>query len=188
MNHHDHCLLCGSFEGIIIQCTASSTLDMIRERTLKGPVAYAAVMEWTSPILPVCRPCLQQLRRLKPNFYRRKKNRNVPLKKQFLPLDAILLQTLVPGLTRHYDLRTRMRMRRALSLPGNLYSRLFEAIPHVLPPASETEPPVAATLTKWWEYNLMTEFFAHKSCARLLRVIGSSTPTTGLMSSTPCDE
>ena len=188
MNHHDHCLLCGSFEGTIIQCTASATLDMIRERTLRGPVAYPAVMEWTSPILPVCRPCLQQLRRLKPNFYRRKKNRSVPLKKQLLPLDAILLQTLVPGLTRHYDLRTRMRMRRALSLPGNLYSKLFEAIPHVLPPASGNEPPAIEVLRPWWNYNLQTEFFAHKSCARLLRVIGSSTQTTGSTSSTPYDE
>ena len=181
MNHHDHCLLCGSYEGMIVQCTAHTILDMIRERALKGPVAFKAIMEWTSPILPVCRPCLQQLRRLKPNFYRRKKNQSIPFKKQLLPLDAILLQTIVPGLTRHHDLRTRMRMRRALSHPGNLYSRLFEAIPSILPLPSESEPPAIEILAPWWRYNLKTEFFAHKSCARLMRVIGSSTLETGSM-------
>ena len=181
---HQFCLLCGTCEGLIAPFSTPYIVEMITERTLPGPVAYKAATECQLPVISLCRPCLHHLRRLKPNFHRRRRNSTVPFRKQMLPLDSMLIQTVVPGLTRHHDLRTRTRMKRALSQVGNLYSRLFEATEAIL--TTPTRQPMS--LRPWWQYNLRTEFFAHKSSARLMRLTGSSTPETGSRSSTPCAE
>jgi hypothetical protein len=51
----------------------------------------------------------------------------------------------------------------ALTTPGNSYSRSFEALQTLLR---------ANRLQQWWEHNLQTEFFSHKSTARLIRKSG----------------
>jgi hypothetical protein len=163
---------------MITQCATAQILEMITERTLVGPVVHKAATTWAQPVMPLCRPCLHHLRRLKPNFRRRRRNSVHVFRKQMLPLDSMLIQTIVPGVTRHHDLRTRTRMKRALSQTGNLYCKLFEAVATILAaPESSSNTPQA--MHPWWEYNLRTEFFAHKSSARLIRLIGSSTPETG---------
>jgi hypothetical protein len=75
--------------------------------------------------------CFHQLRRIKP----RQKDR------QPLPLDAAVLQTIVPGTMRQQDSRTRERICAALRTPGNAYSRTFEALTSLLdqPPPMTTE-------------------------------------------------
>jgi hypothetical protein len=101
----------------------------------------------------ICRLCFHQLKRRK----------RVSAKKQPLPLDATLLQTIIPGYMRQQDSRTRERMCTALTTPGNSYSRSFEALQTLLR---------ANRLQQWWEHNLQTEFFSHKSTARLIRKSG----------------
>ena len=104
-----------------------------------------------------CRLCFHQLKR---------SGRKGGRKKQPLPMDATLLQTIVPGHMRQQDSRTRERMCAALRTPGNSYSRSFEAIRALL-----VEQP-HLTLSRWWKHNLRTEFFSHKATAKLLRKSG----------------
>jgi hypothetical protein len=98
-----------------------------------------------------------------------------------LPLDMAILQMMVPGVMRQQDQRTTARMLSALTRVGNLYYKVFEALDSLL--VSEKD-----RLASWWEYNLSTEFFAHKASARLMRLSGLSTRGTGLMLSTPSGE
>ena len=79
-------------------------------------------MAWDQPTVCACRTCFHQLRRIKP----RQKDR------QPLPLDAAVLQTIVPGTMRQQDSRTRERICIALRTPGNAYSRTFEAMTSLL--------------------------------------------------------
>ena len=80
-----------------------------------------------------------------------------------LPLDAVLLQLLMPGSVKQQDARTRQRMFSALRSTGNAYSMSFEPLRGLL--ATDA----SSILHGWWEYNLCTEYFAHKHTARLLR-------------------
>lgn len=175
----NHCLLCGTCDCPIVFHATPPILEMISERTLPGPVVHKAALGWTDAAMPVCRPCLHHLRRLKPNFRRRRRGSCVPFRKQMLPLDSVLIQTIVPGVTRHHDLRTRTRMKKALSQDGNIYSKLFEAVATILA-VPESSSRTHLCMRPWWQYNLKTEFFAHKSSARLIRQCdGSSTQETG---------
>jgi hypothetical protein len=83
-----------------------------------------------------------------------------------LPLDAVILQMMMPGLPRRQDTRTKIRIHMALRSSGNAYSWTFEAINTLL------QQPREEHLRSWWDYNLQTEFFAHKHTARLLRHCG----------------
>ena len=103
-----------------------------------------------------CRLCFHQLRR---------RTKGMQRNKQPLPLDATLLQAIIPSNTRQEDSRTRERMCAALRLPGNSYSNSFEAVQRLLPTTGQTQ----TLLRDWWEYNLRTEFFSHKTTARLAR-------------------
>jgi hypothetical protein len=150
-----HCLLCGSCSDLSLHAT-QATVDLIVQRYARGPLAYPAAVGWDKAHMCLCRPCFQQLRRTNGG-------KGVPRTKQPLPLDATLLQTVVPGLMRQQDARTRERMCGALRAPGNGYSRSFEAIRALM---REGEEPL---LSRWWEHNLRTEFFSHKATARLLR-------------------
>ena len=162
-----HCILCGN-PDLAPGCYPTRTItDMIKERYCRGPMVYPILMNWTLPTVNACRQCFHQLRR-------RKKG----ARKQPLPMDATLLQTLIPGLMRQQDSRTRDRMCAALTTPGNSYSRSFEALPNLLQ---------NRRLHRWWVHNLWTEFFSHKTTARLIRRAisrpqpgsGWSTPPTG---------
>jgi hypothetical protein len=131
--------------------------------------------------------CFHQLKRVKP----RRQD------KQPLPLDAAVLQTMVPGTMRQQDSRTRERICAALRTPGNAYSRVFEALGSLLhmeaeitgevavnqeesgesevQPQQTTSPQVVTTRTRmeaWWKYNLQTECFSHKAIARHVRRCG----------------
>lgn len=120
------CILCGT-------CTngqqqnhpihpTDTLMELVRSRACHGPIAWRALMAWDHPTVPVCRTCFHQLRRIKP----RRKDR------QPLPLDAAVLQTVVPGTMRQQDSRTRERICAALRTPGNAYSRAFEALASLL--------------------------------------------------------
>ena len=82
-----------------------------------------------------------------------------------LALDAVILQLLIPGSVKQQDARTRQRMHSALRSTGNAYSTIFEPLQGLL----RTD---VSVLHGWWEYNLRTEYFAHKHTARLLRHAG----------------
>ena len=84
-----------------------------------------------------------------------------------LPLDAVIMQLLVPGSVKQQDSRTRQRMHSALRSTGNAYSMSFEPLLALLREEEGSSP-----LMVWWEYNLRTEYFAHKHTARLLRHCG----------------
>ena len=105
--------------------------------------------------MTVCKACYQQLWRMKRG------------KVQMLPLDAVVLQMMIPGLPKRQDTRTRTRIQVALRRHGNVYSRAFEALDTLL------QRPREEHLDTWWEYNLRTQYFAHKHTARLLRHYGS---------------
>ena len=103
----------------------------------------------------LCKACYQQLWRMKRG------------RVKMLPLDAVVLQMMVPGLPRRQDTRTKIRIHAALRTSGNAYSRAFEPLYTML------QRPMGEQIGAWWEYNLRTEFFAHKHTARLLRHSGS---------------
>jgi hypothetical protein len=149
-----NCLLCGNPDPNPGFYPAKGITDLIKERCACGPLAYPTVMAWSeTQDMCVCRLCFHQLKRRK----------KASAKKQPLPLDATLLQTIIPGYMRQQDSRTRERMCVALTTPGNSYSHSFEALQTLL---RENR------LQRWWEHNLQTEFFSHKSTARLIRKSG----------------
>jgi hypothetical protein len=88
---------------------------LITERALPGPVAYAAATTWTGATTPACRHCLHQLRRHRPSSSRT----------QMLPLDACIMQAVIPGEMRQQDARTTTRILRALGNPGLFLFLLF---------------------------------------------------------------
>ena len=167
-----HCIMCGIPDQAPGSYKTETISDLIRERYSRGPLVYPTLMAWPLPTVCVCRQCFHQLKR-------RKRTST----KQPLPMDATLLQTLIPGHMRQQDSRTRERMCLALMTPGNSYSRSFGPLPTLLR---------THRLRQWWEHNLRTEFFSHKTTARLIRKAinrpqqssGSSTPPTGSTSST----
>jgi hypothetical protein len=75
-----------------------------------------------------------------------------------------------------------------LRMPGNAYSKTFEALSSLLPTNQEKEvendPETVNTLRQsttatkrkrmevWWNYNLKTECFSHKAIARHVRRCG----------------
>ena len=144
-----HCLLCGNPDPAPGSYLTHTIMDLVRERYAPGPLIYPMLLSRTEPTACVCRLCFHQLKR-------RKKT----TKKQPLPMDATLLQTLVPGHMRQQDSRTRERMCTALMTPGNSYSHSFEPLQTLL---------THDRLRRWWCHNLQTEFFSHKSTARLIR-------------------
>ena len=85
-------------------------------------MVWPAIMAWDQATVCACRMCFHQLRRVKP----RRQDR------QPLPLDAAVLQTMMPGTMRQQDSRTRERICAALRMPGNAYSRVFEALGSLL--------------------------------------------------------
>ena len=103
-----HCVLCGSPDVPVVQCPTAEMTALITERALPGPVAYAAATAWTEASIPACRHCLHQLRRHRPSSSRT----------QMLPLDACILQAVIPGEMRQQDARTTLRIIRALGNPG----------------------------------------------------------------------
>lgn len=144
-----HCLLCGINDPSHGSYPTPIIVGFIKDRYAPGPLIYREVLAWTEPTVCVCRLCFHQLRR-------RKKT----IKKQPLPMDATMLQSMIPGQMRQQDSRTRERMCTALTTPGNRYSHSFEGLRTLLLP----DP-----LHQWWSHNLQTEFFAHKNTARLIR-------------------
>ena len=153
------CILCGThILSDLSLHPAALIMDLVKERHSRGPVVYPVIMSWDQPQMCACRLCFHQLRR-------RTKTQDAS-KKQPLPLDATLIQTFIPGETRQQDSRTRNRMRMALRTPGNGYSKSFEAI-RLIMPENEHNP-----LKAWWDYNLQTEFFSHKTTAKLARKLG----------------
>ena len=147
-----NCLLCGNPDPSPGFYPAPVIKELIKERCASGPLAYPTVMGWDEEMC-ICRLCFHQLKRRK----------RATTKRQPLPLDATLLQTIIPGFMRQQDSRTRERMCMALTTPGNSYSRSFEALQTLLR---------ANRLQQWWEHNLQTEFFSHKTTARLIRKSG----------------
>ena len=148
-----HCVLCGSSCGDLSQHPSPSIVELVQHRYARGPLVYPVIMGWEEPQMPVCRLCFRvhQLRRTVKQKERR-----------LLPMDATVLQTIVPGQARQQDSRTRERMCAALRKPGNSYSKSFEVVRVLL----SNRPP---TLRLWWDLNLQTEFFVHKGTARVMR-------------------
>ena len=162
----DHCILCGNPDpdtGCYLTQPIKDMMqvvepdgnilhiltDMIQERCAKGPLVYPRVMQCQDSTTHVCRLCFQQLKRRKRSC-----------KRQLMPLDATLIQTIVPGFMRQQDSRTRERICAALTTPGNSYSHSFEVLRTLLQKDRHR---------RWWEYNLKTEFFSHKTIARVIR-------------------
>jgi hypothetical protein len=162
------CILCGGCSPHHPTHPTDTLKDLVRTRACSGPIVYPAIMAWDQPMVCACRLCFHQLRRVKP----RHKDR------QPLPLDAAVLQTVVPGTMRQQDSRTRDRICAALKTPGNAYSRTFEALLSLLQGASgenDTDAPAITTrdrMKTWWMYNLQTECFSHKAIARHVRRCG----------------
>ena len=153
---HTHCILCGihNLSELSLHPTPF-VVDLVKQRHVPGPIVFPAVTNWALPLVCACRLCFHQLRR------RVKANRP---QKQLLPMDATLLQTLIPGQMRQQDSRTKERMRSALRAHGNSYSTTFEALLQLVPKEGDQ-----SAMRAWWKYNLQTEFFSHKTTARLAR-------------------
>ena len=147
-----NCLLCGGSSELSLYPT-STMVELITQRYAHGPLVYPAAVGWGLPSMCSCRLCFHQLKR---------SGRKGGKKRQPLPMDATLLQTIVPGHMRQQDSRTRERMCLALRTPGNSYSRRFEAIRALLVEQPHLTP------SRWWERNLRTEFFSHKATAKHL--------------------
>jgi hypothetical protein len=161
----EYCLLCGNPDpapGCYLTKSIRDTIQVIapsiartlltspaQDRCTPGPLVFPRVMEYRDATMHVCRLCFQQLKR-----------RKAYGKRQQLPMDATLVQTVIPGFMRQQDSRTRERMCAALTSPGNIYSHSFEILRTLLRKDRHRQ---------WWEYNLRTEFFSHKTIARLVR-------------------
>ena len=170
------CILCGCTGPLHPLHPTDLLVNMVRTRACNGPIVYPAIMAWDQPTICACRLCFHQLKRVKPRHQDR----------QPLPLDAAVLQTVVPGTMRQQDSRTRERICTALKTPGNAYSKTFEALGNLLlnPPPTTAASAGAArqstavtTATRdrmevWWRYNLQTECFSHKAIARHVRRCG----------------
>ena len=150
-----HCLLCGDTHPTNSPHPSDRVRTLITQRACPGPVVYPAAMEWKGESMLICKACYQQLWRMKRG------------KVQMLPLDAVILQMMMPGLPKRQDTRTKIRIHGALRNSGNAYSKTFEVLDTLL------QRPMGEHLSAWWEYNLRTEYFAHKHTARLLRHSGS---------------
>ena len=150
-----HCLLCGDTHPSNSPHPSDRVKALITQRACPGPIVYPAALEWKDECMTMCKACYQQLWRMKRG------------KVQMLPLDAVVLQMMIPGLPRRQDTRTKIRIHAALRKTGNVYSQTFEAFGPIL------QRPREEQLDAWWEYNLRTEYFAHKHTARLLRHSGS---------------
>ena len=149
-----HCLLCGDTHPTNSEHPSDRVKALVTQRACPGPIAYPATMAWEGETANLCKACYQQLWRMKRG------------KVQMLPLDAVILQMMMPGLPRRQDTRTKARIHAALRSSGNAYSQTFEALDILLQQSREDQ------LRAWWEYNLCTEFFASKHTARLLRHSG----------------
>ena len=149
------CLLCGDTHPTNTSHPSERVKALISQRACPGPIAYPATMAWEGGSMNVCKACYQQLWRMKRG------------KTQMLPLDAVVLQMMMPGLPRRQDTRTKIRIHTALRSSGNTYCQTFEALDTML------QRPQEDHLSAWWDYNLRTEFFASKHTARLLRHSGS---------------
>ena len=155
------CVLCGESNPNHPLQPTDTLLDLIHTRACRGPIVYPIIMAWDQPTICVCRPCFLQLRRVKPRRVDR----------QPLPLDAAVLQTIIPGTMRQQDSRTRERICRALTKTGNAYSKTFEALSSLLE-RGDTAPTTRDRLGVWWKYNLQTECFSHKAVAKHVRRCG----------------
>ena len=149
-----HCLLCGDTHLTNSPHPSDRIKALILQKVCPGPIVYPAAMAWEEGSMNLCKACYQQLWRTRRG------------KVQMLPLDAVILQMMMPGLPRRQDTRTKIRIHMALRSSGNAYSWTFEAINTLL------QQPREEHLRSWWDYNLQTEFFAHKHTARLLRHCG----------------
>jgi hypothetical protein len=148
-----HCLLCGDTPPTNTQHHSERIKDLVRQKACHGPIVYPAAIGWEEETMSICKPCYQQLWRMK--------------RGTMLPLDATVLHMMMPGLQKRQDTRTRVRIHAALRTSGNAYSQSFEALTILL------QRPQEEMVDAWWKYNLQTEFFASKHTARLLRHSGS---------------
>jgi hypothetical protein len=165
------CILCGGSSQHHPLHPTDTLKELVRTRACNGPIVYPAIMAWDQPTICACRLCFHQLRRVKPRTQDR----------QPLPLDAAVLQTVVPGTMRQQDSRTRERICTVLKTPGNAYSKTFEALMSLLTDGMEESDAetlaVRPSATRnrmetWWKYNLQTECFSHKAIARHVRRCG----------------
>lgn len=165
------CILCGGSSQQHPLHPTDTLKDMVRTRSCHGPIVYPTIMAWDQPTICACRLCYYQLRRVKPRTQDR----------QPLPLDAAVLQTVVPGTMRQQDSRTRERICAVLRTPGNAYSRTFEVLTSLMTSTEESGPETQGArqsnatrnrMETWWRYNLQTECFSHKAIARHVRRCG----------------
>jgi hypothetical protein len=148
-----HCLLCGDTPPTVTQHHSERIKALVQLRACPGPIAHPATMGWEGGTMNLCKPCYQQLWRMK--------------RGRMLPLDAVVLHMMMPGMPKRQDTRTKIRIHAALRTSGNAYSQTFEFLETLLQQSREEQ------IGAWWTYNLKTEFFASKHTARLLRQSGS---------------
>lgn len=147
-----HCTLCGAATEDTLLLPTAVIQRETQKRVAPGPVVYESVMRATGDGIPACRMCARYATRLGRHRL-----------KVMFPMDAAILQTLVPGTRMRQDPKQQARMLGELRKCGNLYSTSFRPLRMAV-----AEPRAAA----WWECNLRTEFFAHKQTARAMRVCG----------------
>ena len=153
--------------------TAVDLQSIVRSRATPGPIAYQAVMGLHPQTqVRMCKECLAYARRL-----RRRRRR----KPTMLPLDAVVLEMMVPGLpVRQQDSRTRWRIYKTiLRDSGNAFYGLWESMTVTMPVVpvqrhSNNSSSASAVIVPpshqwWWDYNLQTLFFATKGTARVMR-------------------
>ena len=110
----------------------------------------------------ICRHCSNWLRYL----------RHKSVKKQYTPLDTVLMFALEPGSVPEPDRRSLYRLLATATDPNN---RFAGAIPYparkiMQQAVSVNKQHVAAALVRaWWEYNGYTVFFRNKSTSRIVR-------------------
>ena len=144
--------MCGDTPPTTTQHHSSRIKALVQQRACPGPIVYPAAMGWEEDTVSLCKPCYQQLWRMK--------------RGKMLPLDSVVLHMMMPGLPKRQDTRTRTRLHAALRTSGNAYSQSFEALETLLQRPQEDQ------IDAWWKYNLQTGFFASKHTARLLRHSG----------------
>jgi hypothetical protein len=115
-----HCLLCGDTAAANTPHQSERIKALVTQRVCPGPIVFPAVLAWEGVTMNLCKACYQQLWRMKRG------------RVQMLPLDAVVLQMMIPGLPKRQDTRTKIRIHRALRTSGNAYSQTFEPLSAML--------------------------------------------------------
>ena len=125
----------------------------VRRQWREGPFVYAGIMTIKDPLVTCCAMCLK-----------RRRGVGAPLRKTMMPMDEFLTSLMAPG--RNLDHRSQNRVNQSLLREVDGARNPFAFIPWIRDIAQSE-----STVQAWWDRNLRTKYFRHKTTARAVRML-----------------